>query len=163
MMARRQTRSIGQVIVLIGALLLCGVVMAAWRSCTGPSETERDATATVKAVDRAATRAVRDVTKAAEDSADAATEAAEDSADAATAAARDTGRTATAAAREAEQAAAAATRAAIPTRTPIPCQGYIKCDDFPAFGESPQSYWERCGRPAEMDRDGDGVVCESWD
>ena len=52
-----------------------------------------------------------------------------------------------------------ATVAAQPTPTLIPCSGAIDCDDFPSDA-SPQDYWERCGRPALMDRDLDGIVCE---
>lgn len=122
------------------------VVLAVTAGCG--SSPESQATATARTAGRTATAEAR----AAESTAEAA-------ADHATATARVAARESTSAARDAERANAAATRAAMPTATLIPCQGAIKCDDFP-FGASPQAYWERCGRPAQMDGDGDGIVCE---
>lgn len=53
----------------------------------------------------------------------------------------------------------------IPQVPPAPpagpnCVGARTCATFGSHAEA-QAYWEACGRPSQMDRDGDGVVCEN--
>lgn len=47
-----------------------------------------------------------------------------------------------------------------PAAPSIACSGSKKCAEFGSQGEA-QAYWEACGRPGDMDRDGDGRICES--
>ncbi len=47
-----------------------------------------------------------------------------------------------------------------PAAPAIACSGHRTCGTFSTQGEA-QAYWEACGRPGSMDRDDDGVVCES--
>lgn len=47
-----------------------------------------------------------------------------------------------------------------PAAPSVACSGAKTCNEFGSHAEA-QAYWEACGRPDKMDRDGDGVVCES--
>lgn len=42
----------------------------------------------------------------------------------------------------------------------LPCAGARRCDEFGTHAAA-QEYFERCGRPARMDADKDGIACET--
>lgn len=47
-----------------------------------------------------------------------------------------------------------------PAAPSIACSGSKRCAEFGTQADA-QAYWEACGRPGDMDRDGDGRICES--
>lgn len=62
--------------------------------------------------------------------------------------------------RSARQAPAQEQAAPPPAAQSIACSGSKTCKEFGSQAQA-QAYWEACGRPGDMDRNNNGVVCES--